>query len=434
MQALVLAALLAAGQEVDHVVIVSVDGLRPEFYLGDYEAPTLQAMAREGVHAREAESVFPSSTYPAHASIVTGVRPWRHGIAANTKWGEGGATRDWHWFARDLEARTLWQAARERGRTVAISYWPSSVGAEADWLLGEVWDPDGKDTVRRLTASSTPGLLLELMLALGVPEERIVADKAAIDRFVARAAAYLFRKHRPNLQLVHLLNVDEAQHREGREGEGVRRAVREQDANLAVIRKAIAESGVGPRTLLVVTGDHGFADVRRNVNPNALLRDAGYVSAEGGRVVSWRALARSSGGSCGVYVKDAADVEAVGRLLRGSARFDGETLYEVLDRPALDLLGYDRKAAFALDPAEGWAFSGALAPRLVDGLPTVRGNHGQRPTRPGLFTGFVAAGAGVRPGASVDRMRLIDIAPTVARLLGLDLPDAEGAVLDALLR
>jgi predicted AlkP superfamily pyrophosphatase or phosphodiesterase len=429
---LILAALLA--QEVEHVVIVSIDGLRPDFYLGDYETPTLRAMMREGVHAREAESVYPSSTYPAHASIVTGVRPWKHGIGANTQWGENGALRDWHWFAKHLQARTLWDAAREKGRKVAITYWPSSVGAEADWVLGEIWDPDTKDTVKRLTAAATPGLLLELMLALGVPEDRLAADKAGIDRFVSRAAAYKFRRYKPNLQLVHLLNVDEAQHKEGREGPGVRAAVKEQDANLAVIRRAIAESGLGSKTLLVVTGDHGFADVKRNINPNALLRDAGYVEAEGGHVKSWRALARSSGGSCSVYVKDPADAPAVGELLRKAAVAGGEILYEVLDRAELDRLGYNRDAAFALDPADGWAFSGAFAPRLVDGLPTVRGNHGQRPTRPGLFTGFVAAGAGVRPGASVDRMRLIDIAPTVARLLRLEMPDVEGVPLDALLR
>jgi predicted AlkP superfamily pyrophosphatase or phosphodiesterase len=430
--ALILGALLA--QDVEHVVIVSIDGLRPDFYLGDYETPTLKTMMREGVYAREAESVFPSSTYPAHASILTGVRPWKHGIGANTQWGENGSTRDWHWFAKDLKSRTLWDAGREKGRKVAITYWPTSVGAEADWVLGEIWDPDNKDTVKRLTASATSGLMLELMLTLGVPAERVSVDKVAIDRFVSRAAAYKFKRYKPNLQFVHLLNVDEVQHKEGRDGAGVPKAVKDQDANVALIRQAIADSGVAAKTLLIVTGDHGFTDVQRNINPNALLRDCGYIKVEDGKVVSWRALARSSGGSCSIYVKDPADVEAVGEALRKAEAVDGERLFTVLDRKELDLLGYNADATFALDPEEGWAFSAALMPKLIDGLPTVRGNHGQRPTRPQLYTGFVAAGGGVRAGASLDRMRLIDIAPTVARLLGLDMPGVEGVVLDALLR
>src|SRR2546425_691406 len=91
----------------EHVVIVSIDGLRPEFYLDNYEAPTLQAMAASGACARAVESVYPSSTYPAHATIVTGVLPARHGIYANTTWTDQGSTRDWYWFAKALKARTI---------------------------------------------------------------------------------------------------------------------------------------------------------------------------------------------------------------------------------------------------------------------------------------------------------------------------------------
>ena len=127
-----------AGPAPEHVVIVSIDGLRPDFYLGDYDAPALRALAVQGACARAVESVFPSSTYPAHATIVTGVLPARHGIYANTTWTERGSTRDWYWYSRALRARTLWEAAREKGLKVAITYWPTSVGARADWVLGEI--------------------------------------------------------------------------------------------------------------------------------------------------------------------------------------------------------------------------------------------------------------------------------------------------------
>jgi predicted AlkP superfamily pyrophosphatase or phosphodiesterase len=67
-----------------HVVLISLDGLRPEFYLDPaYPAPTLRALAAAGSQARRAEPVFPPGTYPTHATIVTGVRPSRHGILFN---------------------------------------------------------------------------------------------------------------------------------------------------------------------------------------------------------------------------------------------------------------------------------------------------------------------------------------------------------------
>jgi len=406
------------GEPCEHVVIVSIDGLRPAFYQDADMAPTLTSMAARGACAGAVESVYPSSTYPAHATIVTGVRPATHGIHANTTWTEQGSTRNWYWTARDLRARTLWQAAREKGLKVAITYWPTTVGAQADWVLGEIWDPDGKDTVRRLAAAATPGLLAELALGVGIPQEKIAEDRVAIDAFVSRAAAYIFKKHRPELQFVHLLNVDEVQHKEGPDSPAVRDAVRVQDENIARIRKAIDESGVGPRTTLLVVGDHGFTSIVRNVAPNNLLRDAGLLDAENGRVTSWKAITRSSGGSASIYVRNSSDLARVKEVLLAGSSVDGIPAYRVLERPELDALGYNPDASFALDPAEG----AAITERLGPSTPTVKGNHGQLPTRPGLETGFIAEGARIRAGARIDRMKLIDIAPAVAELLKLDLP------------
>ena len=412
--------------QAEHVVIVSIDGFRPDFYLGDFEAPALKAMVREGVSARAVESIFPSTTYPAHATIVTGVRPWKHGIVANTGWDGNGGTRDWHWQAGSLTAPTLWQAARAKGLKTAITYWPSSVGAEADWVLGEIWDPEKTGTLDRLRAAATPGLLAEICAAVGIPETEIATDKQAIDRFVVRAAAHVFRTRKPNLQFVHFLCADDVQHKEGRDAPAVRGAVKEQDGHVSVLREAVRASGVEAKTVFIVLGDHGFVDVDRNVNPNALLRDEGYVTVKEGKAVAWRALGRSSGGSMAIYVKEAVDVPKVRDLLR--ARAAG--MYEVLERAELDALGYDRAAALALDPKGGWAFSGAFTTSFVEGVPTVKGNHGQRPSRPGLETGFLAAGPGVKAGASIAKMRLVDVAPTVAKLLGFPMAGVEGEALD----
>ena len=69
---------MAAAQ---HVVLVSIDALRPQFCQDErWPAPTLQQFASEGTFARQVRSVFPALTYPAHTTIATGARPARHGI------------------------------------------------------------------------------------------------------------------------------------------------------------------------------------------------------------------------------------------------------------------------------------------------------------------------------------------------------------------
>jgi predicted AlkP superfamily pyrophosphatase or phosphodiesterase len=68
-------------------VLVSIDGLIPETYLDPdrlgLRVPPLRALHARGAFARGVESVFPSVTYPAHTTMVTGVTPRVHGITSN---------------------------------------------------------------------------------------------------------------------------------------------------------------------------------------------------------------------------------------------------------------------------------------------------------------------------------------------------------------
>ena len=71
--------------EQQRVVVISIDAFRPEFYRGaGWDTPNLHRLAHEGASAERMLSVFPSVTYVNHTSLVTGVRPARHGIMANT--------------------------------------------------------------------------------------------------------------------------------------------------------------------------------------------------------------------------------------------------------------------------------------------------------------------------------------------------------------
>src|SRR4029077_8117194 len=93
-----------------------------------------------GAISAGARSVFPSVTYPAHTSIVTGVDPGTHGIVTNTAWDPEDRNQEgWRWYAEDIQARTLWDAAREAGLETAIVNWPVTVGARASWLVPEYW-------------------------------------------------------------------------------------------------------------------------------------------------------------------------------------------------------------------------------------------------------------------------------------------------------
>lgn len=410
-----------------HVVLISIDALRPEFYLDPaWNAPTLRALAAEGSHARAAEGVFPTVTYPSHASIVTGVRPMRHGIGSNTVPRADGAYR-WYEREADLRAPPLWAWTRAAGLTAAGVAWPSIIGGALEWIVAERDYWARKDPVADLTAASTPGLFERLGVT---PDPAVFRNVARWDDFLGAIATGLVQRERPNLLLVHFAQADLVQHQGGRDALGLPDAVARIDGHVAALRRAVDAAGISARTTIVVTGDHGFQDVREYVYPNHALVQAGLRGCP--RPGPWRATFEASGGGGAVYVYARDDRETMARVEDILRRAAGGR-YVVLTRAELDALGALPGAVLGLEAAPGWALGTSCDRFTEPANPRAVGTHGFLPTRPSMATGFIAAGAGIRRGVVLDRIRLIDIAPTLARLLGVSAPPVEGRVLEDIL-
>ena len=166
--------------------------------------------------------------------------------------------------------------------------------------------------------------------------------------------------------------------------------------------------------------------MRQTVQLNEILARAGLGGCAWTHA-QWQATAHVSGGSAAVFVRDGADAEAVTRA-EGALRREARDRYTIVPRRQLDELGAMTGAAFAVEAAPGYAVGGVCG----EGLETRgrAGAHGFLPSRPSMSTGFIASGAGVRTGVALERIGLIDVAPTAARLLGLAAPAMEGRVLE----
>jgi hypothetical protein len=408
-----------------HVVILSIDGLRPEFYLdASFGATELRALVAAGSMARTAEGVFPTVTYPNHASIVTGVRPVRHGVAFNVLFDPTGERGRWYEEAADLKSPPIWEWARAAGLRTASVAWPATLGARIDLLVPERDYFARRDPLPLLQAAVAPDLFERLRVT---PSAEIFRQPILWDGFLTATAAAMIRQARPRLLLLHLVQADHFQHRGGREGADVRPAVARLDAHVATLRRALREAAIAERTAVIVTGDHGFQDAGRLVYPNQVLVRAGLRSCPPSG--AWRATVHTASGGAAVFVKPG-DEEARQRAEIALRRAAGNR-YTVLTRAQLDELGAMPGAALGLEAAAGFMIGGACG-RGLEGA-SGGGTHGFLPSRPTMATGFIAAGAGIRSGVTLDRVRLIDVAPTAARLLGLTPPPLDGRPLEEIL-
>jgi len=198
-----------------HVVVVTVDGLRPDA-ITEADTPQLARLVREGAASLASRVPHPPETLPAHFSMATGQTPSKHGIVRNK------------WLDPLPPNPTLFTAAHGAGRRTALYFGKSKLVAlaprgSADVLLG-------------------PGK--------GESDWKSGADGALAARF-----AQDFPRLRFGLAWVHLRAPDMAGHDAGWMTAAYRRELRVADEALGVVRKAIADSGLP--TTLIVTADHG---------------------------------------------------------------------------------------------------------------------------------------------------------------------------------
>jgi predicted AlkP superfamily pyrophosphatase or phosphodiesterase len=416
------------------LVVISISGLVPAHYRGEPPAmPTLAALAREGVAADAVVGVAPAAEYPAHATLVTGRLPAGHGIVADRRLGERGVRRARYSHASLLRAPTLWQAAVDAARGVAALGWPTTVGAAIPFLLPDV-DGARRDEswLESLRGAASPRAL-ELARAEGGADASAAAPGAARDAVLVAVACRLAAEPKPpSLLLLHLAQTRDALARAGPEAPETRTAFAAADAEVTRLLRCLADAGRLATSAVAVAGDHGGVPVHTVLAPNAILARAGLLTPDprSAGLLSWSAVARSNGGSAFVYAEGEDDALLARRALEsGAAR---TRAFRIVAAAQLLGQGADPAAWFGLEAEPGYVFSDAAeGPELAPSA--LRAAGGYLPDRAEMDAGFVAWGRGLRRGVRAPRISQADVAPTLARLVGLELADADGRALVGLL-
>lgn len=408
-------------QDAKHVIIITVDGFRPDFYLDPaWNANNIRSLMQDGAYTLGQNSVFPSMTYPSHTTIVTGVQPAKHGVYYNGMFEPNGSTGKIYWNDTSIHVPTLWKAVQDKGLKAAALLWPVSADAPVTYNLPDIGSLG--ETVRE-QYSRPAGFVDALKAEVFNGATRIEYGK---DTNVAKIGAYVIRKDQPTLMTIHFFSVDHAEHMQGREGDSVKAAIAGADAGVGIIVKALKDQGIWNNTVLIVTGDHGFVTVKESVNPNVWLRKAGLANDI--RTGDWKAQFYSVGGSAYLYLKDKNDAATLAQVkdILNKLSPEEKKYIRVIDRKKLDEIGGNPEVALAISGENNASFGGGFEGDALK--PGRGGSHGYFPDFHEIQTGFVAHGPGIKKGAVIKMMNERDIAPTVAKLLGISFPSAAGTI------
>lgn len=417
------------------VVLISIDGMRPDYItradqLG-LKAPNLRRMMREGVYAEGVTGVVPTVTYPSHTTIITGVSPARHGIYSNTTFDpEQKNLQGWYWYSEDIKVPTLWDLAAAAGFSTASVNWPVSVGAKVDYLIPEVWRAGTEDDRKLVRALSTPGMLAKLEAELGPYAEELNTD-VPNDRLRAKFAIAIIQKYKPKLITVHLAALDHIQHQYGPFSPEANSVLEASDEMIGKLSEAALS--VDPEAIVCVVSDHGFAPVHQKLNlftafvQQGLIRPGSAKTMFGTpKVESWDAMPWTNGGSAAIVLRNPSDAALVNKTrdLLASLAADRENgINRIVEEKELRELGGYPTASFLVDMKPGFQTDTGLAgPLRREGT---GGTHGYLPEHVEVRASFFITGPGIAHARNLGVVDMRQIAPSIANLLGLQMPTAE---------
>jgi predicted AlkP superfamily pyrophosphatase or phosphodiesterase len=439
------AEIAGAAHQNAHVVLVTIDGFPAYLFRNQaIPLPNLRRLAADGVVADAMTIANPTITWPNHTTLVTGVYPEKHGVLFNglvTRQGVGKPTKNQPWADKTKLVRvpTVYDAAFNAGLTTAEVDWVAiTKPGTITWSFSEIADADGVLPREMIAASAATEE--EILAAAGKAPDGKKLSATTRDELWTRAASFVFTRHQPNLLLFHPLNTDGQHHRYGPGSPESIAALTLADRFVGDLVHAIDASGLREQTTIIVTTDHGFKKVEKYVYANVVLKKAGLLQTAGAAIGHCDAYVGAQGGIAFVYIADPArraellpklkelfaQTEGVGQVLDAATAAHGLGMPTPVENEAM--------GEIILYPKAGYAFTGSAVGEVVAGpASNYGGTHGYPASDPELDGIFIINGAGIKKGVKLDRVSNLDVAPTIAQLLDVKLPMADGRAMETVL-
>ena len=365
------------------LILVSIDGFRPN-YLNRNVTPNLNALAAKGVRAEAMHPSFPSKTFPNHYTLVTGLRPDRHGIVDNTM--EDSAIPGVRFYLSNPEAVTdrrwwdqaepIWVTAEKNGIRAATMFWPGSEAAIQGVRPSEWTVFDGK-----LPANDRVDTLL-----------------GWLDRPAAQ---------RPGFLTLYFDNVDHAGHEFGPDARQTTEAAQLVDAAIGRLLQGLEKLHIDAN--LVIVADHGMAAIS---STRAIRFD--LIAPAG----SYRMV--TSGPFAGIQAAAGQDGILAEAILKPHEHMQCWRKENIPQR--LHYGKNPRVPNFFCLAELGWV----IAPNAKGAERTIGGTHGYDNLAPEMEALFIASGPAFERQVVLSPFENVDVYPLMMKLLGLQALPSDG--------
>lgn len=420
----------------NHIIMISLDAVDKNDFNILKELPNFKKILESSSYSCEVESVYPSLTYPAHTTIVTGKYPKNHGVINNIITKPGDNNPAWLWHKHNINGETIYDLAKEQGMSIASLLWPVTAKANIDYNLPEIFPTKPwQNQILLSLLNGSKSYQFKLNAKFGTLRNGI--KQPELDNFIMASLLNTLREKQPGLTMVHLTDVDSQRHEHGYNSSEALYALKRHDCRLGEILNCLHLMGIEEDTSIIILGDHSFKDADYVIKLNKLFIDKGWILFdEKGKLTDWLVFMNFCDGSAYIYLKDNDNVELLKLVKSALLEFstsNNDCIESILTSKEASELGADPNCSLMIEAKEGYYFINDMSGDIIEatGDKYHKATHGYSPkTKQDYETFFVISGKNIKKNFNIGKMRLIDEGPTIAKLIGSKLPNADGKVLN----
>ncbi|WP_294125051.1 ectonucleotide pyrophosphatase/phosphodiesterase [uncultured Clostridium sp.] len=425
-----------------YVIVISFDAVSEEDLEFLSKQPNFSKLIKNGALIKNVESVYPSLTYPAHATIVTGKYPKNHGVINNTVLDFKNDNPDWYWYRKYIKGDTIFDLAEKSGMKTCSILWPVTARSKITYNMPEIFCTKRYDN-QILKSALAGSKIYQVNMNKKFGYLRQGMEEPYLDNFATEVAKKTIRELKPNLILLHLIDSDSQKHKYGIENKEVIESLKRHDERLGEIIESLKLAGIYEDSTIIALGDHSQINVNNVIKLNSILMKNDLINVNGNKIKSYKAIAKSCDGSSYIYLKNKNDVETrkkVRDILNELKNKYSNVIEEVYNNEEIKNLGADINASFMIEAKRGYYFIDDFLGEAIEVIDEsskikhkLRASHGYLPSRDNYKTFFIAYGKTIKKGVVLEKGKLINHGPTIAKILEIDLRDCDGIVEERIL-
>lgn len=425
-----------------YVIVISFDAVSEEDLEFLSKQPNFSKLIKNGALIKNVESVYPSLTYPAHATIVTGKYPKNHGVINNTVLDFKNDNPDWYWYRKYIKGDTIFDLAEKSGMKTCSILWPVTARSKITYNMPEIFCTKRYDN-QILKSALAGSKIYQVNMNKKFGYLRQGMEEPYLDNFATEVAKKTIRELKPNLILLHLIDSDSQKHKYGIENKEVIESLKRHDERLGEIIESLKLAGIYEDSTIIALGDHSQINVNNVIKLNSILMKNDLINVNSNKIKSYKAIAKSCDGSSYIYLKNKNDVDTrkkVRDILNELKNKYSNVIEEVYNNEEIKNLGADINASFMIEAKRGYYFIDDFLGEAIEVIDEsskikhkLRASHGYLPSRDNYKTFFIAYGKTIKKGVVLEKGKLINHGPTIAKILDIDLRDCDGIVEERIL-